>query len=174
MSNRIVKQLERLKTERALLWSLVLVLVAVIMWLLVGILGTRKEQTISAELREMAKPLVPSLDRDVLGSLGERQYFSKEDLLDFAIFALIELEYSSDKQLMDIVNDRTISRPGSESSQGQSGLGAFLSEEEDLADQEVDQDRFSSEFSSPSETEEALGLELENVLVEPEELELQQ
>ena len=92
MPSKLTEQLVELKKEKTLFLMLVFALVAVIVWIVVGILATRKEEIIGAELRELAQPLVPTLDRSVLEGLSEKDYFSAEDLANFSIFALIELD----------------------------------------------------------------------------------
>ena len=138
MPSKLTEQLVELKKEKTLFLMLVFALVAVIVWIVVGILATRKEEIIGAELRELAQPLVPTLDRSVLEGLSEKDYFSAEDLANFSIFALIELDGISDKHLVDIVNDRAELRLERDLDQVLSASEPPPSEEEGgLSDQEM-------------------------------------
>ncbi len=82
----IKKQLAKLRRDKRLLWLGVLFFVMVVFWILASIFATSKTSSVSAELRELAKPFVPRLESKVFEEILIKKIFSEEELSFFPIF----------------------------------------------------------------------------------------
>lgn len=108
MKNKNTKKFVKLRQETKLLWILILAIASVFFWIVVSILFPKKEQIISQQLRELAKPLTPTLDQGVLSSIPAKRYLLDEELESFSIFVLVDDEQSDVPKLVDVVNQQTI------------------------------------------------------------------
>ncbi len=108
MKNKNTKKFVKLRQETKLLWILILAIASVFFWIVVSILSPKKEQIISQQLRELAKPLTPTLDQGVLSSIPAKRYLLDEELESFSIFVLVDDEQSDVPKLVDVVNQQTI------------------------------------------------------------------
>lgn len=98
----------KLRQETKLLWILILAIVSVFFWILISIISPKKKQIISQQLRELAKPLTPTLDQEVLSSIPEKRYLPDGELESFSIFVLVDDEQTDVPKLIDVVNQRTV------------------------------------------------------------------
>jgi len=108
MKNKNSRKFVKLRQETKLLWILILAIVAVLFWIMVSILSPKKEQVISQQLRELAKPLTPTFDQEILDLIPEKRYLEDAELESFSIFVLVNDELTDVPKLVDIVNQRTI------------------------------------------------------------------
>ncbi|KUK79486.1 MAG: hypothetical protein XD95_0355 [Microgenomates bacterium 39_7] len=103
MPSKASQQLEKLKSEKKLLISLIFALVAVFLWVTISILSIGKTQIVEPGLVELAQPLVPNLDQNVLEDIEKKRYIESDQLTTFPIYVLAEVN-SGNYQLIDVVN----------------------------------------------------------------------
>lgn len=103
MPSKAAKQLEKIKSEKKLLLTLVFAMVALFLWVVVSLISTRGQQVISPELSKLAEPLVPTLDQNVLEKLENKSYIEPDQLESFPIYALVETS-GGEYQLVDVVS----------------------------------------------------------------------
>lgn len=130
------KRFTKLRQETKLLWVLILALVAIFFWIVVSILSPRKEQIISPQLRELAKPLTPTLDHGVLSSIPAKRYLEDSELESFSIFVLVDDELTDIPRLVDIVNQRTIEIVESPRLENQAVMDSGLSQLQQITESE--------------------------------------
>lgn len=109
--NKFSEQLANLKQKKQLMIILLFLFVVVITWTMVSLLSSQKKISISKDLRELAKPLTPTLTETTLEKLEAKRFYSEEELLEFPIFKVISskdgkvsrlVEISSEKETLDI------------------------------------------------------------------------
>jgi len=88
--NSFEKQLIKLRRNKKLLWLGILFFAAVIVWIMVSLFSSQKKITISQELRELAKPLIPRLESKVFDEITIQRYFFEDELDDFPIYIFNE------------------------------------------------------------------------------------
>jgi hypothetical protein len=91
--------------------ALIFALVAVLIWIFVSIFATQGASGISPEMRKLAKPLTPTLNKNLLDKIGQKRHLTKQDLERFPIFALIEVD-GGGYAVVDVVNDQVIGLSG--------------------------------------------------------------
>jgi len=87
---RFPDQLRRLRQRRELLIISLFLFVIIIFWIAIGIFSSQQRSGISAEQRELAQPLSPSLDTSVIERLELKKIYPVEELQDFPIFVITD------------------------------------------------------------------------------------
>ncbi len=111
MPNQFKQQLNKIRAKRKLFFALIFALVAALIWIFVSIFSTQGASGISPEMHKLAKPLTPTLNKNLLDKIGRKRHFTQQDLQHFPIFALINIE-DGGYTILDVVNDRVIGRSG--------------------------------------------------------------
>lgn len=86
--NPFKQTFKQLQQQQQWLAVLIFALVAIMIWVAVSLLSSQKKSGISAELRELAEPLTPSINREVITALERKRYIFTEDLRDFPIYTI--------------------------------------------------------------------------------------
>ncbi len=157
MKKKNSQRFTKLRQETKLLWILILALVAIFFWIVVSILSPKKEQIISPQLRELAKPLTPTLDHGVLSSIPAKRYLEDSELESFSIFVLVDDELTDVPKLVDIVNQKTIEVIESPRLENQVVMDGGLSQLQQITENE-EQDVYQGEDESV-DNQEAVSVE---------------
>lgn len=107
MPNQFKQQLNKLRTKKKLFVALIFALAAVLIWIFVSIFATQGASGISPEMRKLAQPLTPTLNKNLLDKIGQKRHLTSQDLERFPIFALIKVD-GGGYTILDVVNDQVI------------------------------------------------------------------
>jgi hypothetical protein len=88
--NVVQQALQNLRQRQQLLGMFIFTLVAIMVWIVVSVATSQRSSAISAELRAMALPLTPSINREVLEGVESERYFSEEELRNFDVVHVVE------------------------------------------------------------------------------------
>lgn len=99
----IKKQLAKLKRDKRLLWLGILFFVMVVFWILASIFATSKTSSVSAELRELAKPFVPRLESKAFEEIMSKRLFSEDELSSFPIYVFDKKNLDGSSPMIDII-----------------------------------------------------------------------
>lgn len=102
MSNSIQKQIEKLKQQRTLLVALAGLFVVVVVWTSVTLFGSQKKVAISKELRDLSKPLTPTVDGAVLDRIEAKRSFTPEELAGFPVYKVVSTKDGKTQRLVEI------------------------------------------------------------------------
>lgn len=86
---QIKKDFQKLKSNRQFLTILILLFVSVFFWITISLITSQSKEEISKELTDLAKPLVPNIDKDILAKLEKKQSYSKNELASFTIYKIL-------------------------------------------------------------------------------------
>lgn len=100
--NPIQQTLEKMRQKQELLAILIFGLVAVILWIVISLTSSQRRSAISAEMRRLAKPLTPDINRQVLQRLARERICSESQLQDFPIYKVVEDELSGLEQIVEV------------------------------------------------------------------------
>lgn len=156
MPNKIQKKLNQLRQEKQLMTILVFFFLAVASWIIVDIFVLEKKHQVSSEMIKASQPLVPNLDQEVLSSIGEKRLFEDDELKEFSIFVLSELDSSGDYQVIDVVKGKKVQL------MTQSDLSINLGElllDEEVVEAEVEEGSSVSSDNSLDEEDTQIGLD---------------
>ena len=102
MQNSFSKDLKHLQKNQQFLTIVVLLFVCMIFWLVISLFSTSQEKQTDASLLQLAKPLNPTIDRDVFSLLEKRQSYSKQDLESFPIYKFAKISRSTEQIIVPI------------------------------------------------------------------------
>ncbi len=108
MTNQFKNQLEKLKKEKKLFLVLIFVLAAIVVWVLVSILITKKTTGITPEMKKMAEPLNPNLNTSLLDRLDKKKSFNQSQLESFPIYVLVQDSESEIFSIIDVVSQQGV------------------------------------------------------------------
>jgi hypothetical protein len=94
------KKLSGLKVRQQALYILIFSFVTVVVWIGGSLFRSQKRTGIAPALLELAKPLSPTVNEEVIGLMEESTYYSPEELLQFQIYKLIK---SKDGRVQQVV-----------------------------------------------------------------------
>ncbi len=131
------EQFAVIKSQKILMIGFLFLFVIVIFWIGLSMFGSQTKFAVSKELRDLSKPLTPTVKDSVLSAIEQKRSFTPEELIGFTIYKVIEEKGSIAKsRLVDIgyvppddsVNIGTLptAKPG--------GLSTFLDENPSYAD----------------------------------------
>ena len=84
--------IDKLRQRQQLLAILLFSLVAIIIWIVISLVTSQQTTAISAELRQMAEPLTPSLNTQIIEQIEQETYYPSEELRGFPVFRVISDE----------------------------------------------------------------------------------
>ncbi len=96
------EQFKKLRRQKYFLAMLIFTLVAVILWIMASLTSSQRKLGISAELKVLAKPLNPQLNRDVIARLEAKKKYTLSELAEFPIFILVKLDDGSGFQVIEL------------------------------------------------------------------------
>lgn len=99
----VKKQLAKLRRDKRLLWLGILFFVIVVFWILASIFATSRTSSVSAELRELAKPFVPRLESKIFDEIMSKRLFSVEELSSFPIYVFDKKNLDGSSPMIDII-----------------------------------------------------------------------
>lgn len=108
MPNQFKKQLEKLKKEKKLFTAFIFVLAAIIVWILVSILVTKKTTGITPEMTELAEPLNPNLNMTILDRLDVKRTFTQDQLANFPIYTLVQDSETEAVSIVEVVSQQRL------------------------------------------------------------------
>lgn len=85
----IKKDIKKLRTNKQFLTILILLFVSILFWVIIGLISSQSKEEVSKELTTLAKPLVPSIDKDTLLKIEEKHSYSDQDLSSFTIYKIL-------------------------------------------------------------------------------------
>ena len=103
MADKFERQLNQLKTDRKKLALLILALVVIVLWIGVSLFSSQKTVQLDKEIVQLSKPLVPHLDQQVFEELKNKKSYSDDDLRNFKIYRLRQLEEGD--VILEIIDD---------------------------------------------------------------------
>lgn len=83
------KQFANLRHKQQLMYILVFSLATVLVWISVSLFTSQKKTEIPPALLQLAKPLTPTINREVLGDLQTKRAYSASELQAFPIYKII-------------------------------------------------------------------------------------
>lgn len=103
--NKFSQQLSNLKQKKQLMVILVFLFVVVIAWTTVGLFSSQHKVAISKDLREISKPLTPTLNEKTLVKLEAKRFFDDQELKDFPIFKVVSTKDGKISKLVEISSE---------------------------------------------------------------------
>lgn len=85
---KIQDEFKALYANQKLLTVLVFSLVTVLVWVGASLFRSQRKTSISPELQELAAPLNPSINAEILTEIEQKRQFSPSELADFPIYVL--------------------------------------------------------------------------------------
>lgn len=82
--------LNLLRHRQQLLAIMIFTFAAALVWIATSLVTSQRKESISPELKKMAEPLNPTVNRDVLRNLGEEIYYAEESLYDFPMYRFVD------------------------------------------------------------------------------------
>ncbi len=108
MLNQFEEQLTKIKRQKKLFIALILFFVVLLCWILLSIFASQTQHVVETELIQLAQPLVPNLDQELLVELQDKDYFTEEELENFSIYALLSDRGEDAGKIIDIVNESRV------------------------------------------------------------------
>lgn len=87
--NTFQRQLASIRQQQQLLYILIFSFATILIWVAIGLFSSQKKTGISAELQELAKPLNPTINRQVFDQLDRERTFTASDLSNFPIYKIL-------------------------------------------------------------------------------------
>lgn len=127
MSTTFAEQFAAFKSQKTLLVALLFLFVIVIFWTGLSLFGSQTKFAVPKEMRDLAKPLTPTIKEEVLTRIEGKRQFTPQDLTGFTIYKIIEDKDQGNKpRLVDIsyVEEEVVVGTPPEAASG--GLSTFL------------------------------------------------
>lgn len=130
------KKLSNLRVKQQALYIMIFSFVTVIIWITASLFRSQKKTGISPDLLELAKPLSPTINVDVINSIEDRAVYSDQELFDFQIYKIIKSKDGRTQQVVPIdsnleeIPEDEIRVIIQEDSQLDSGEGIFTPEQD--------------------------------------------
>jgi hypothetical protein len=141
MSTTFAEQFAVFKNQKVLLVALLFLFVIVIFWTGLSLFGSQTKFAVPPEMRELAKPLTPSIKGEVLTRIEAKRQFSSDELVGFTIYKILDGKGSADNKprLVDInyVEEEEVS-VGTVPSAASGGLSTFLQTNPDFETAETE------------------------------------
>lgn len=100
--NKSQSILTKLYRQQRLLQIGVFSLVTVMIWMGFGLLRSQRTTSITKELRDLALPLTPDIDTQVLQEIQQKRAYSENELSDFPIYKIIISEENQESSVVTI------------------------------------------------------------------------
>jgi hypothetical protein len=98
----LAEQFAKLKEQRSLMVGLLFLLVIVVFWIGLGLFSSQQKFAVPKELRDLAKPLTPTVDEEALARVEKKQTYSDGELASFTIYKVVVAEDIKQLRLVDI------------------------------------------------------------------------
>ena len=85
----IKNDFKSLRTNKQFLTILILLFISAFFWIFISLIGSQSKEKISKELTILAKPLVPTIDKDTLSKIEGKYSYSEEELSSFIIYKIL-------------------------------------------------------------------------------------
>ncbi|NCO12683.1 hypothetical protein GW926_04095 [Candidatus Pacearchaeota archaeon] len=135
------KKISNLRVKQQALYIMIFSFVTVLIWIMASLFRSQKKTGIAPDLLELAKPLSPTINVDVIDSIEERKAYSDQELFDFQIYKIIKSKDGRTQQVVPI----------------DSNLDEIPEEEIQVIIQENNQVNPSDRLSNQSNLEEQIG-----------------
>lgn len=103
--NTFQRQLVNIRQQQQLLYILVFSFATILIWVAIGLFSSQKKTGISAELQELAKPLNPTINRQVFDQLERERVFTASELSNFPIYKILLSKEGSEEVVTLDVNE---------------------------------------------------------------------
>lgn len=84
------EQFESIKNQKTLMVGLLFLLVIVVFWIGLSLFGSQTKFAVSQEMRDLAKPLTPTIKESSLARIEQKRVYSQSELTGFTIYKIIE------------------------------------------------------------------------------------
>lgn len=84
------EQFESIKNQKTLMIGLLFLLVIVVFWIGLSMFGSQTKFAVSKEMRDLAKPLTPTLKESSLARIEQKRRLNPNELQGFTIYKIIE------------------------------------------------------------------------------------
>ena len=117
--NKFSQQLANLKQKKQLMIILIFFFVVIITWTMISLFTSQQKISVSKDLRDLSKPLTPTLNEKIFSKLEKKRLYTKSELSNFPIFKVVStkdgkisrlVEISSEKEVLEIPPTPTPSR----------------------------------------------------------------
>lgn len=102
MANQFGKQLANIKKQRHVFIGFIFLFVIVITWTAMSLFTSQNKIAISNELKEIAKPLTPNIEEEVIDKLEGKKEYTSEELADFPIYKVVTSKDGKQVKLVEI------------------------------------------------------------------------
>jgi hypothetical protein len=96
------KSLNQLKQRQRVLQTMVFTLVTVMIWTGFSLFSSQKKTVISQELKDLAAPLTPTINTQILDELEKKKTFSVTELRQFPIYKIIVSKETGNEKIVTI------------------------------------------------------------------------
>ncbi|HYD34938.1 MAG TPA: hypothetical protein VD999_02630 [Vitreimonas sp.] len=87
--NLLQTQLTGLRRKQHLLYLMLFTFATILVWVVISLLSSQNKTKISPQLLLLAKPLTPTINRQVLDRLEQKRVYTAQELARFPIYTLI-------------------------------------------------------------------------------------
>jgi len=108
MTNQASSQLKQLKHRNTLIVILVLLFISIFIWTGVSIISSTTTSQLPENIKKLAIPLNPSIDRQILSGIENKQVLSDQELESFPIYKLILDKRTNSERVVTIDMDESI------------------------------------------------------------------
>jgi hypothetical protein len=96
------KKLAGLRIKQRVLYLLIFSFVTVLVWVGGSLFSSQSKSGISAELKNLAKPLNPVINVDLIREMGQKKHFTDQELESFQIYKLLKTKDGRAKRIIPI------------------------------------------------------------------------
>ncbi len=101
-------RISSLQHKQTLLRIMIFTLVTVIIWVGLTLFRTQRQTGISATQQQLAEPLNPNIDINVLNRLEQKRYYSPEELADFPVYSVIVTKSGEEQTVVFSAADHSL------------------------------------------------------------------
>jgi hypothetical protein len=100
--NAFQRELTGLRRQQQVLYILVFFFAAVLVWVGVSLLSSQRRTGITAEQTKLARPLTPTINREVINQIKNKRAYTAAELARFPIYKIVVSSDGKEEQVVRI------------------------------------------------------------------------
>ena len=99
------KKITNLRVKQQALYVMIFSFVTVVIWISASLFRSQRRTGISPDLLELAKPLSPTINVDVIDQIEQSESYTDQELVQFQIYKLIKSKDGRTQQIVPIESE---------------------------------------------------------------------
>lgn len=100
--NTFQREIGSLQRRQHLLYILLFSFVTVIIWIGVSLIGSQRRTGIDPTLLQLATPLNPTINNEIISQIEQKRAYSDEELSNFPIYRIVTNQTNGGESIVDI------------------------------------------------------------------------